>query len=59
MPLDLPDGLVCFLDANILYYALVPTPGVSPHCLGLVDRLIAGRVSGSVSVPVIAMRSTR
>jgi len=28
MPLDVPDGAACFLDANILYYALVPTPDV-------------------------------
>lgn len=54
MPLDLPDGTACFLDANILYYALVPTPGVSQHCLALLDRIIAGRVSASVSVPVLS-----
>ena len=54
MPLDLPDGTACFLDANILYYALVPTPGVSPPCLALMDRIIAGHVLASVSVPVLS-----
>jgi len=54
MPFDLPDGTSCFLDANILYYALVPTPGVSQHCLALLNRAIAGRVSVSASVPVLS-----
>ena len=26
MPLDVPDGERCFLDANILYYCYVETP---------------------------------
>jgi predicted nucleic acid-binding protein len=54
MPLDLPDGASCFLDSNILYYALVPTAGVSEHCLNLIDRAIAGKVSASVSIPVLS-----
>lgn len=54
MPLELPDGTACFLDANILYYALVPTPGVSSHCLALLDRVIVGRITASVSVHVFS-----
>lgn len=54
MPLDLPDGAACFLDANILYYALVPTADVSAACLSLLDRVIAGRISASVCVPVLS-----
>ncbi len=54
MPLDLPDGTVCFLDANILYYALVPTAGLSQPCIALLDRAIAGRVSIAASVPVLS-----
>jgi hypothetical protein len=29
MPLDITDGTPCFIDANIFYYALVPTATVS------------------------------
>lgn len=54
MPLDLPDGVSCFVDANILYYALVPTKGVSQHCLALANRAIAGQISLWVSVQVLS-----
>ena len=54
MPLNLPDGTACFVDSNILYYALVPTPVVSEPCLALLDRVIAGRIPASVSVPVLS-----
>jgi len=54
MPLEIPDGTVCFVDSNILYYALVPTPIVSEHCLRLLDRAIAGSVSLSASIPVVS-----
>ncbi|MGB7157786.1 MAG: PIN domain-containing protein [Tepidisphaeraceae bacterium] len=54
MPLDLPDGAACFVDSNILYYALVPTAGVSEQCLKLLKRAVAGRVSLMVSVPVLS-----
>ncbi len=54
MPLDLPDGTHCFVDANIFHYALVPTFDTSPACLALVDRAMAGLVSISVSVQVLS-----
>jgi predicted nucleic acid-binding protein len=54
MPLDLPDGTSCFVDSNVLYYALVPTLNVSPHCIALLDRAIAGHISLLVSVPVLS-----
>jgi predicted nucleic acid-binding protein len=54
VPLDLRDGTTCFLDAHILYYALVPTPGLSQQCIMLLDRIIAGRVSGAVSIPILS-----
>jgi predicted nucleic acid-binding protein len=54
MALDLPDGSTCFVDSNILYYALVSTPTVSEHCIALLDRAIAGHLSVSVSVPVLS-----
>jgi predicted nucleic acid-binding protein len=54
MALELPDGSTCFVDSNILYYALVPTPGISEHCLTLIDRAVAGTLVGSVSVAVLS-----
>jgi predicted nucleic acid-binding protein len=53
MALDLPDGEQCFVDANILHYALVPTFDASPSCLGFVDRAVAGLVSLSICVQVL------
>jgi predicted nucleic acid-binding protein len=54
MPLNLPDGARCFVDSNIFYYALVPTPEVSQPCIELLDRAIAGQVSLMASVPVLS-----
>src|SRR5258708_6000466 len=54
MPFDLPDGTACFVDSNILYYALVSTPGVSEQCMALLNRASAGAVLFSVSVPVLS-----
>ena len=54
MPLDIPDGASCFLDSNILYYALIPTPPISAGCLALLNRIVAGRVQAAVSVPVLS-----
>ncbi len=54
MALDLPDGTACFIDSTILYYALVPTLGASEHCLRFLDRVMAGDLSISVSVPVLS-----
>jgi predicted nucleic acid-binding protein len=54
MPLDLPDGTACFVDANIFYYALVPTPGPSEHALELIARIAAGRLTCATSVPVLS-----
>ena len=54
MPLDIPDGTSCFIDSNILYYALVPTPGASEQCLAFVNRVIGGTISAAVTVPVLS-----
>jgi hypothetical protein len=39
MPLDVPDGERCFLDANILYYCFVETPSFSEACRHLLERV--------------------
>jgi predicted nucleic acid-binding protein len=54
VPLDLPDGTLCFIDSNILYYALVRTQSLSDPCLQLLDRVIAGRISAHVTISVLS-----
>lgn len=45
MPLDVPDGERCFLDANILYYCYVETPPLSEACRDLLRRVQNGDVA--------------
>ncbi len=54
MPLDIPDGTACFIDANILYYALVPTFPFSDACLKLLNRATVGSITLFTSVPVLS-----
>lgn len=54
MPLDIPDGTRCFVDANIFHYALVPTFDTSPACLSLIDRTIGGLITASASLQVLS-----
>lgn len=54
MPLDLPDATACFVDSNIFYYALVPTPPVSEPCIMLLDRAIAGHLSIFISPSILS-----
>lgn len=44
MPLDVPDGERCFLDANILYYCFVEVPLVSEACPHFMQRVENGDV---------------
>jgi len=44
MPLDLPTGERCFVDANILYYCFVETPTFSEHSRALLERVQLGEV---------------
>lgn len=54
MPLNVPAGTTVFIDANILHYALVPTPPFSDLVYPFVDRLVAGEIVGAVSLQVLA-----
>jgi predicted nucleic acid-binding protein len=54
MALALPDGSQCFVDANILHYALVPTFDASPLCIEFVDRAIEKLISIATSVQVLS-----
>jgi predicted nucleic acid-binding protein len=42
MPLNVPDGQRCFLDANILYYCFVDVPPFSGACRSLLQRVQNG-----------------
>jgi predicted nucleic acid-binding protein len=54
MSLDMPDGTTVFVDANILHYAVIPTPPFSEHAYALMDRLSAGTITGVVSFQILA-----
>jgi predicted nucleic acid-binding protein len=49
MPLDVPDGEHCFLDANILYYSFVETPH-SDMCRHFLKRIQQGDVEALTDV---------
>ncbi len=54
MPLSLPDGTACFIDANIFYYHFVETPVVHEPCSLFLDRIAQGRLLGYTSTHVLA-----
>jgi len=54
MPLNMPDGAACFIDANILYYHFVETPPLSQACTLFLERVAAGAIAGYSSVHVLA-----
>ena len=54
MPLDLPDGADCFIDANIFYYHFVETPPFSQASTTFLNRVAAGAITGYSSVHVLA-----
>lgn len=50
MPLEVPDGERCFLDANILYYCFVETSPHSDMCRQLLRRVQYGDVAALTDV---------
>jgi predicted nucleic acid-binding protein len=54
MPLDLPDGSACFIDANIVYYHFVEVQPFSNACTALLKRVASGQVVGYASAHVIS-----
>jgi predicted nucleic acid-binding protein len=50
MPLDVPDGESCFLDANVLYYCFVETPPLSKMCRTLLRRVQNGAITAMTDV---------
>jgi predicted nucleic acid-binding protein len=51
---DIPDGVVCYLDATIFYYHLVDAPALSDDCSDLLTRIERGHVHGVTSSVAIA-----
>lgn len=54
MPLDVPDGAKCFVDATIFHYALIPTFDTSAACIEFLDRAIDGFVPVATNLQVLA-----
>ena len=54
MALNLPDGSTCFIDANIIYYHFVDTPGLSDPCSDLIERIVDDRVAAFTSIHLLA-----
>jgi predicted nucleic acid-binding protein len=54
MPLDLPDGAACFVDANIFYYHFVETVPFSDPCTDFLKRVAKAEVKGYASAHVLA-----
>jgi hypothetical protein len=51
---DLPDGVSCFIDANIICYHLIDLPLLSDECSDFLKRVERGRVTGVTSVAALA-----
>jgi len=54
MPLNLPTGVRCLIDANIFYYHYVDTPPVSDACSDFLQRVVSGDVIGFTSTHLAA-----
>lgn len=54
MPLNLPSGFDCFIDANIVYYHFVETPVLSEASSDFLERVALGDLRGYTSTHAIA-----
>jgi predicted nucleic acid-binding protein len=54
MALDLPDGSVCFVDANIFYYYFVDTRPFSDHVTRFFERVALDSLIAFTSIHVVA-----
>lgn len=54
MPLDLPTGTSCFVDANIFYYHFVETPPFSDLSSDFLRRIASGDLTAYTSSAVLA-----
>ena len=54
MPLDLPDGDRCFVNANIFYYHFVNTPPLSNPCTTFLERVANGTIEVYTSLHIFS-----
>jgi len=54
MPLDLPDGDTCFVDANIFYCHFVETPPLSETCTTFLERAANGNIQVYTSLHILS-----
>ena len=54
MPLDLPDGDRCFIDANIFCYHFVETPPFSEPCTTFLERAASGTIEAFTLLHVLS-----
>ena len=54
MPLDVPAGTRCFIDANIFVYHLVDTPELSDACSDFLERVERREYVGVTSAVAVA-----
>jgi predicted nucleic acid-binding protein len=54
MPLNLPAGATCFVDANIFYYHFVDVPPLSEASSEFLARVARGECAAFTSVHVLA-----
>ncbi len=54
MPLDVPAGTRCFIDANIFVYHLVDAPELSDACSDFLERIEKGELAGTTSAVAVA-----
>ena len=51
---DVPNGVQCFVDANIFCYHLIATPNLSDECSDFLERVEHRQVVGVTSVAALA-----
>ena len=54
MPLDVPAGTRCFIDANIFVYHFVDTPELSDACSDFLERVERDEIAGTTSAVAVA-----
>jgi len=54
MPLNLPTGTRCLIDANIFYYHYIDTPPLSDTCSDFLQRVLDGDLIGFTSIHLAA-----
>lgn len=54
MPLNLPTGTSCFIDANIFVYHFTNSDALGLACTDLLRRVTIGEIRAATSIPVLA-----